>query len=596
MGGRRRRLKLPLEFDGRRLQADLSRILPDEFLPHFNADYYEGDWSAAPLRSVGGQPDRIFPDPTAKQAFADTPLLGRCPYLRQVIASFECPVLAARLLRLGPGSVINEHRDPDLGLDVGEIRVHVPVATNPRAAFFLDGEPAEMQEGECWYLDFSLPHRAANHGTTDRIHLVVDLVVNDWLKGVLDASTEGPATGPRAGETAAADGATMSDLDHFRALVMRDAPLAQRLLEVEEGDAFLSLAMESATAAGFSLSAADVEVALRRPATREADDGIDPGSLGDWTPFRVGAGLRPVVEWLHLGRLSFTEPFFRDTIAQRVHRPLNRFLRPRTGMEALAARHRAHPGLEPTGFIFHASRCGSTLVSRMLATLSSAIVVSEAEPIDSVLRVRFRDPRITDEDRVRWLRGMVGALGRRRLAEERLFFLKLDAWSAMDLPLFRSAFPDVPWAFLYRDPVEVLASHARRRGQHMVPGLLEPELFGLSPADVPRMPIDEYGARVLAAIGQAALDHRTGTTILVSYRDLPGAVTSTLLPFFGVEVRAEEAERMRDVALFHAKEPGRRFSADAEATAAVATPSLRQAAARWPGPVFERLEAHRLGD
>jgi hypothetical protein len=53
---------------------------------------------------------------------------------------------------------------------------------------------------------------------------------------------------------------------------------------------------------------------------------------------------------------------------------------------------------------------------------------------------------------------MVAALGQARAGETRLF-LKLDCWHMRDLPLFRRAFPNTPWVFLYRDPVEVLVSH-----------------------------------------------------------------------------------------------------------------------------------------
>ena len=38
-----------------------------------------------------------------------------------------------------------------------------------------------MQPGEAWYLNFNLPHSVANRGTTDRIHLVIDCVMNPWL-------------------------------------------------------------------------------------------------------------------------------------------------------------------------------------------------------------------------------------------------------------------------------------------------------------------------------------------------------------------------------------------------------------------------------
>jgi aspartyl/asparaginyl beta-hydroxylase (cupin superfamily) len=67
-------------------------------------------------------------------------------------------------------------------LDDGELRVHVPVVTNLDVAFFLAGEQVIMQEGEAWYLNLNLPHRVENHSDIDRIHLVIDCVVDDWVR------------------------------------------------------------------------------------------------------------------------------------------------------------------------------------------------------------------------------------------------------------------------------------------------------------------------------------------------------------------------------------------------------------------------------
>jgi Aspartyl/Asparaginyl beta-hydroxylase len=187
-------LKLPLQFEPARLQADLREITAEEFVAHFNTAYYQGDWSVAPLRSVGGRARHIYPDPTAKNAFADTPLLAHCPYVRHVLASFSCPQQAVRFMRLKPGSTIKEHRDYELGVEDGEVRVHIPVVTNPEVEFVLSGVRVDMKEGECWYHNFNLPHRVANKGTVDRIHLVLDCVVNDWLRELLLS-----ADGARAG-------------------------------------------------------------------------------------------------------------------------------------------------------------------------------------------------------------------------------------------------------------------------------------------------------------------------------------------------------------------------------------------------------------
>ena len=178
-------VKLPFQFDVARLQADLAGILAEEFVPHFNTAYYQGDWSAVPLRSVGGRTDQIYPDPSAKNAFADTPLLARCAYIREVLDTLCCPQQAVRFLRLKAGSVIKEHRDHELGFEDGEVRLHVPVITNPDVEFVLNQVRVVMNEGECWYLNVNQPHRVANRGAADRIHLVIDCVVNEWLRDQL---------------------------------------------------------------------------------------------------------------------------------------------------------------------------------------------------------------------------------------------------------------------------------------------------------------------------------------------------------------------------------------------------------------------------
>lgn len=178
-------VKLPLCFDTARLQADLARMMTGEYVPHFNTAYYQGDWSAVPLRSIGGRTDHIYPDPTARNAFADTPLLARCEYIPKVLAILRCPLQAVRFLRLKAGSVIKEHCDHELGFEDGEIRLHIPVVTNPEVEFVLNEARVVMIEGECWYLNFNLPHRVANRGATDRVHLVIDCVVNDWLRNLL---------------------------------------------------------------------------------------------------------------------------------------------------------------------------------------------------------------------------------------------------------------------------------------------------------------------------------------------------------------------------------------------------------------------------
>ncbi|MDX6410856.1 MAG: hypothetical protein QOE91_372 [Gaiellaceae bacterium] len=184
-------IRLPLRFDPEPLQADVAALPAEDWVPHFNTSYYEGDWSGAALRSVGGVARQIYPDPNPQDPWEDTDILARCPAIAAAVDAFACEKLSVRLLRLGPGAKVREHTDLDLGYDDGEVRIHVPIATNAAAVFELEGRPVDMKVGESWYLDFNLRHSVANGGAEPRVHLVIDCVVNDWITRTLDEGDPG---------------------------------------------------------------------------------------------------------------------------------------------------------------------------------------------------------------------------------------------------------------------------------------------------------------------------------------------------------------------------------------------------------------------
>jgi len=180
------RLRLPFAFDVERLQADLRQLEADAWVDHFVKQNYSGSWSVIPLRGPANATHpvmMIYSDPTCT-AFADTPFLERSPYLREVLAAFKCELEAVRLMKLTVGSDIKEHRDHELSFEEGHFRIHVPVVTNPQVEFYLNGARVIMKEGECWYLRLSDPHRVSNRGDNDRVHLVIDGHVNDWVKSL----------------------------------------------------------------------------------------------------------------------------------------------------------------------------------------------------------------------------------------------------------------------------------------------------------------------------------------------------------------------------------------------------------------------------
>ena len=178
------KLKLPFTFDPALLKEDLNKVEASDWIKHFNKSDYEGEWEGAALR---GKKDAVHPilrlaaNPGVTE-FSDYELLNECSYFKYVADTFECPKMYIRLLSLKPGSVIKEHCDPDLGYEEGDIRIHVPVKTNENVIFTLNGERVIMNEGETWYLNFSLPHSITNAGNEDRVHLILDCKVNDWVR------------------------------------------------------------------------------------------------------------------------------------------------------------------------------------------------------------------------------------------------------------------------------------------------------------------------------------------------------------------------------------------------------------------------------
>jgi len=91
-----------------------------------------------------------------------------------------------RFMMLEPGGVIKKHSDSFLSERI--VRLHIPVYTNRDVEFFLDDIRCNWQPGELWFGDFSKPHYGINRGSETRVHLVVDVTVNESLVNLFPAS------------------------------------------------------------------------------------------------------------------------------------------------------------------------------------------------------------------------------------------------------------------------------------------------------------------------------------------------------------------------------------------------------------------------
>lgn len=195
-----RSLLLPLRFDAVRLKSDLALVRRDEWAPHFNERDYGGHWRGVALRSQNGHKSFLFASFVRAAQFRDTKLMERCRHFRDAVAVFECPVKAVRLLSLAPGSFVREHSDHALSYEQGEMRIHIPVQTSAEVEFYVQGERLLLEEGRAYYINVNLPHRIKNGSGMDRVHLVLDIEVNDWVHQLVRIAREQNAVIPLASD------------------------------------------------------------------------------------------------------------------------------------------------------------------------------------------------------------------------------------------------------------------------------------------------------------------------------------------------------------------------------------------------------------
>jgi hypothetical protein len=116
----------------------------------------------------------------------------------------------------------------------------------------------------------------------------------------------------------------------------------------------------------------------------------------------------------------------------------------------------------PHAFIFHTSRCGSTLFAKALAREPSNLVLVQPGPFQrgfwSAATRDFHEPLQADSEWTSRFRQLLLLMTRPREPRQKRVFVKFISWNVLYVDFIMRAFPEVPAIFLYRDPVEIVAS------------------------------------------------------------------------------------------------------------------------------------------
>jgi hypothetical protein len=89
-------------------------------------------------------------------------------------------VSLAMIVKLLPDSDIIPHADESKYLGIVR-RHHIPLKTNKNVLFHVNGESINMEVGECWEINNSRVHHVTNNSQEDRIHLIIDIVPEQYI-------------------------------------------------------------------------------------------------------------------------------------------------------------------------------------------------------------------------------------------------------------------------------------------------------------------------------------------------------------------------------------------------------------------------------
>jgi len=219
---------------------------------------------------------------------------------------------------------------------------------------------------------------------------------------------------------------------------------------------------------------------------------------------------------------------------------------------------------DPRGFIFHVSRCGSTLMGKALASVETFESINQP----SVLQHGFwewitRGWRDKTSEALqgrplnpRRFQNLIYLLTRPRVLGTRHTFIKFISWNSIFTDFIREAFPEVPALFMYRHPAEVIASVARKTTAALV-GRDTPKgelLTGASREEIEGMSDLVYLSRCYNQYFQAVLNAGKPPKLL-NYRNLHAdRVAEILVDAFNLQLNPAQVEMVVSPFLKYSKD------------------------------------------
>lgn len=353
----------------------------------------------------------------------------------------------------------------------------------------------------------------------------------------------------------------------------------------------------------------------------QIEHNIEPQKLKNWTPIELHLSKKNrAVAWLDLGKNRFTDKMSAYTVC-RSWQEQNKPQPVWTNVDLLTKLQNISPGLKPKGFIFNVSKCGSTLLARMLSSLPKNLVISEDTVINKCLMPNDLMSEIDgfpDAYKTELFKGLISALGQPRLGVEENYIIRFSPKNVLELPFIKQIYPDVPWIFLYRDPVEVVVSDLVDRDSYKDISELVRQVLNLSAINLTRISpqhthlakqiLDFSASEILQMSDEEFLARRNGiysqmpvhffdeNALLMNYNQLLSeSGLHQVLDRFQIKSSDAEIATMLESLQVYSKENLRQqaYQDDRATKQRMASKKLRNYVERWAMEPYLKLEEMR---
>jgi len=293
---------------------------------------------------------------------------------------------------------------------------------------------------------------------------------------------------------------------------------------------------------------------------------MDHNHLNNWYPIKLYSENNELkCRWKYFKGIEFTDPFFNETILKASCLEINsRQYRSVSDLNILTElANTIHP-VEPTAFIFHISRCGSTLLSQTLGLHDEHIILSEVSFIDDLLKLLTIDEWLINVEYQAILKAAIGLYGRRNSTNKKRLFIKTDSWHLYYLPLFRLLYPSTPFLLLFRKPDEVLYSQQKKRGMHAVPGLISDSILGIKSNKTNIANFDGHMIKVIESY-YASLNKFTQNddlSFLANYDEGIEQIINRLANYINIDIDENYRKLINERCLYNAKFPDQVFKVE----------------------------------